>query len=340
MKIKLAQSFLIILVPTLALAEGASSTILLRPKFQQNQVEPKIKIKLKQENNNEKATTDSPLVQNNPKPQIPKYDFLIKSSGTNSGGGGDSVIDPTTGKKKLLDLAEVDEWPQIDFIPLSKQYLKQYSESLFIDLEHAYFLSLNYYWTSDILYPQIQIFAGIAAAGLTAGLSDSDMPGPYRGLKERLISTGLNQVQKSLDQRIKKDGRVMRWVFVDFPLEEIDDEGVIRLIDASTKKQLAAQKDGVVAIQKQEFDQLDKESQAALFLHEAFLFSALNLNPDVIKVDGTSSLRLFVKRFFNYEKLFVSFYNDRSSTDEATLIHSHRSVEDAYKKLMKINTQE
>lgn len=336
MNTKITQSILIIIMPTLALAQTPQApSLATQPKFQEKPAERPLPFKLETLDKETKKIIGAPF-----KSEMMKFDLLMKSSGTNSGGGGDSVIDPVTGKKKLLDLAEVDEWPQIHFIPLSKQYLKKYSQSVFEDLEHGYFLSLNYYWTNDILYPQIQIFAGIAAAGLIAGLSDTDVPGPYRGLKERLISAGLGEIQKSLDQRIKKNGRVMRWVFVDFPLEEIDDEGVIRLIDASTKKQLAAQKDGIVAIQKQEFDLLDSESQAALFLHEAFLFSTLTLKPDALKEDGTSNLRLFVKRFFNYENLFVNFYNDRNTTDEATLMHFHRSIEDAYKKLMKINTKE
>lgn len=260
--------------------------------------------------------------------------------GTNSGGGGDSVIDKMTGKKKLLDLAEMDEWPQKTFIPVSREYLKKYSENLYTDLGPGlYFISLDYYWSDKVLLPQIQIFGGIAGAGLTATLSTRHLV-EYQELKRRLIETKNDDILKILEQRIDKDGRLMSWIFVDFPLDKIDDEGVIRLVDISTKKQLAAQKNGIVAIQKQEFDKLDKDSKAALFLHEAFLFSTLIIKPSVITDEGTSNLRRFVKRFFDYENLFSNFVKDRTSVDEATLMYSHRSVEDGYKKLMKITTQE
>lgn len=267
-----------------------------------------------------------------------------QKEGTNSGGGGDSVIDPLTGKKKLLDLAEVDEWPKKIFIPVSQEYLKKFSEVLSADLESnsylddsSYFLSLKYYWSDRDLHPKIQVFAGIAGAGLTVTLSNRNAH--YSNLKSKLLEVKHDEIITNLDQRIDKDGRIMKWIFVDFPLEEIDDEGAIRLSDISTKKQLAIQKNGVVAIQRQEFNQLDKDSQAEIFVHEAFLFSTLLIKPDFIAKDGTSNLRLFVKRLHDYRILFSKFTIDRNSVDDATLVYTYQSIEEAYKKLMNPNSK-
>ena len=105
MNIKLTQSILIIIIPTLSLAEARPAPRLAtQPKFQEKPAEPPLPFKLEALDKQAKKIIDPPFKSDSKKSETIKFDLLMKSSGTNSGGGGDSVIDPVTGKKKLLDL--------------------------------------------------------------------------------------------------------------------------------------------------------------------------------------------------------------------------------------------
>lgn len=94
----------------------------------------------------------------------------------------------------------------------------------------------------------------------------------------------------------------LRWAFVDYDLETIEDSGIIRVENPKSKKQLAIQKDGLVVINKNEFEKIDGESQNALFVHEAALYAVIKLNPSLVKSFGTAPIRTYVRnliRFFD-----------------------------------------
>ena len=105
--------------------------------------------------------------------------------------------------------------------------------------------------------------------------------------------------------------KVLKWAFTDLPLESINDEGEIRISKPDSKKQLAIQKDGLVVINRAEFNTLDDESKAALFTHEALLYTVSVLNPDLIQKDGTRLVR-----FYNRKLLRFFHEHDRLSTTQ------------------------
>lgn len=96
-----------------------------------------------------------------------------------------------------------------------------------------------------------------------------------------------------------KFGDQLVWIATQTPLENIPDEGVVRLADPSGKQQLAVQKDGVVMVYKPIFDRLDARNKAALVLHEALLRMVLKINPSHYQKYGTSKIRELVKLVFS-----------------------------------------
>ncbi|MEI7974026.1 MAG: hypothetical protein WCH11_06640 [Bdellovibrio sp.] len=91
-----------------------------------------------------------------------------------------------------------------------------------------------------------------------------------------------------------------KWAFVDFDLDEIDDEGAVHIDNPETKKQLAVQSDGLVLINRSEFKRLDEVSKAGLFVHESVLRAVIVLNPRLIASQGTEPIRTFNRRLIKY----------------------------------------
>lgn len=250
-------------------------------------------------------------------------------------GGGSSVIDPKTGKRRLLDLAEEETWTYVDYIPVSANYLKNLWPALAKDLELKFFNSLSYFWTNGQLNWKENLLMGFAGAALVDVNSRSGADGLHF-YKDLLVEIGRSDIKSVLEKRIDETGRVVRWVFVDFPLSELNDEGYIRLVDPSTKRQVAVQKDGVVIIHRAEYDLLDDESKGALFLHEGVLSSLLVLKPEIIAGNGTAPVRKIVRRVLAYELMFSKFEHDRSSVDPATLTNYHQAIEEAVQELVNL----
>jgi hypothetical protein len=96
------------------------------------------------------------------------------------------------------------------------------------------------------------------------------------------------------------DVKPLKWAFTSAPLEDVNDEGAIRIQNPQTKRQLAIQKDGLVIISQTEFDLLDNVSKAALKLHEDTICAIKAMNPSVIDLQGTAPIRYFVREFVSF----------------------------------------
>ena len=90
----------------------------------------------------------------------------------------------------------------------------------------------------------------------------------------------------------------LKWAFTDVELERLHDEGLISLENENTLKQVAVQKDGLVVVNRKEFNMLDSDSKKALFIHEAVLRSVLVLKPSDIQQNGTAHVRKYTRRVY------------------------------------------
>lgn len=175
-------------------------------------------------------------------------------------GGGDSVARPN-GQRSLLDLVEKDS--ELDyFIYKAGDYTNGYQGWVGDGVDSLEFGS-NY---------------GGPAADTLGGLPLS--------IREPL-SACLTPTSPS----------ALRWAFVDFPLEDIKDEGEIRYSDTESKRQLAIQKGNIVVINRSEFKQLDNVSQSMLKLHEGLICAAKVFNPYLHSQSGTEKIRRVVRSF-------------------------------------------
>jgi len=90
------------------------------------------------------------------------------------------------------------------------------------------------------------------------------------------------------------------WMMTDKELEEIPDEGTIRLpAENESKKQLAIQKDGVVLIHRPIFEKMDDRNKAALIVHELMLFAAMHGGSSNLLQNGTAEVRRIVHALFS-----------------------------------------
>lgn len=89
------------------------------------------------------------------------------------------------------------------------------------------------------------------------------------------------------------------WMMTDKELEEIPDEGTIRLPDGASKKQVAIQKNGVVLIYRPIFEKMDERNKAALILHELLLFAQMHGGAKDLLKNGTAGVRKVVYDLFH-----------------------------------------
>lgn len=89
------------------------------------------------------------------------------------------------------------------------------------------------------------------------------------------------------------------WMMTDKELEEIPDEGTIRLPDGTSKKQVAIQKNGVVLIYRPIFEKMDERNKAALVLHELLLFAQMHGGAKDLLKNGTAGVRKVVYDLFH-----------------------------------------
>jgi hypothetical protein len=249
-------------------------------------------------------------------------------------GGGVSVVDPKTGKRRLLDFVEPDDWNYVDYIRVGWGFIGKLSVTMARDLVSAYQNSLADFGDDGPLNTKTRLLMGLTASAILDFQSPADR-GASNHFNTFLWRKNLHDLQILLQRRVQENGRVVRWVFVDFPLELLNDEGFIRLVDPVTKRQVAIQKDGIVIIQRAEYKLLDDESEAGLFMHEGVLFSLLTLKPEIIAAKGTEPVRKIVRRMFEYQKAYIAF-KDQQGIDTATIMNRRMAVEDAVRELVEL----
>ncbi|RYZ86846.1 MAG: hypothetical protein EOP06_13745 [Proteobacteria bacterium] len=104
-----------------------------------------------------------------------------------------------------------------------------------------------------------------------------------------------DDVAKAKARFAREFGERLIWIGTNKPLENVEDEGVVRLTDPVTKQQLAIQKDGVVLVYLPIFNRLDGRNRAALVLHEALLRYVLVKSPALHAKFGTAKIRELVR---------------------------------------------
>ncbi|RYZ90695.1 MAG: hypothetical protein EOP06_07615 [Proteobacteria bacterium] len=189
------------------------------------------------------------------------------------GGGGDGV---RTGSNtwKLLDLAEMSF-----FQPLSSEDMKRQFNVMTSRL--VYSCEAVAYANGDT--PRNPFSSQLRIAEIFEWLSSGSFDGfvDFKWISKEYI--------------YKNVGTPLTWYLTQKPLEEIADEGAVRLVDGVTKKQVAIQKAGVVIVYEPIFKKFDDESRAALVAHETLLRFVLLHNASTYKAYGTQKIRDMVK---------------------------------------------
>lgn len=211
------------------------------------------------------------------------------------GNGGDTVKNPESQTRTLLDLAETD-----DMVPVllsEERYDKDLSKYLNGHLltreENPHFEYYDY----DAAFGKSFAFTYFLTTA--AGKDWEPCKINEDGLKESLKKCAYYHGTKdfiSFLRKTKLKAQPLKWFFTTVDLEDIKDEGAIRMEDPTSKKQVAIQKDGVVVINETEFKKMDDRSKTALLFHERVIYAVVNLNPQLIKNQGTAPIRTFVRR--------------------------------------------
>lgn len=245
-----------------------------------------------------------------------KMKSIKKISGGDGSGGGDSAED-SKGQRRLLDLIEQDE---LDYFTHLYDRNQESIRKYLVRLHFVYFSRLNdghgnspFYRCGEIPYKYWHATGGnetfVKVLLKAYGLENSTLIFDHANFSFCPESSSRSENYKF--GSISPNTKVLKWAFTDLPLESINDEGEIRISKPDSKKQLAIQKDGLVVINRAEFNTLDDESKAALFTHEALLYTVSVLNPDLIKKNGTRLVR-----FYNRKLLRFFHEHDRLSTTQ------------------------
>lgn len=192
--------------------------------------------------------------------------LAVAADGVRDGGGADAAQDET-GKRTILDLAE-------------KDHLRYFNFSLSYDMDLA-----NFFET------KIANNLGFKASSHFFVALNKCMGNPS--------PLGETEVDRQIFP-----SHVLRWAKTDLSLEDIHDEGVHRLLNEKSKRQLAIQKGDLVVISETELARIsgDLTAFAALKIHEATLCALLSTNPKLIERKGTESVRRFVRELIAYVK--------------------------------------
>ncbi|MEN0060354.1 MAG: hypothetical protein AAGB31_16055, partial [Bdellovibrio sp.] len=239
-----------------------------------------------------------------------KASDLLKTTKTLRGGdgsgGADSALDPK-GQKRLLDLIEQDE---LDYFTHLYDPNQDAVRKYLVRLHFTYFgrnVDIGYGNTPFGRCAEIPYKYWHATGGNETFVKILLKAFGLENSKIEFISSNFGYCPDLAAPReyfnfgsISPETKVLKWAFTDLPLESIHDEGEIRISRPESKRQLAIQKDGLVVIQRQEFDALDNESKAALFTHEALLYTVSVLNPDLIEQQGTSLIRTYNRRLLRF----------------------------------------
>jgi len=219
-------------------------------------------------------------------------------------GGGSSVA--LNGKRKLLDLAETDE---LNYFEPKDNYGAGY----FITSGMTTLLTHTFSISCPELHNEMQGMTNerFIKIFMTAyGLDRLQAHGVGMQWCQYMVGAKFAYKKAGWDADLiilaKKSNlppiKPLRWAYVDYDLETINDSGLIRVENPQTKKQVAIQKDGLVVINRIEFEKMDGESKTALFVHEAALYATKLLNPALIDSQGTAPVRAYVRSLVHYFK--------------------------------------
>ncbi len=93
----------------------------------------------------------------------------------------------------------------------------------------------------------------------------------------------------------------LAWVKSHEPLEEIMDEGTIR-VEFDEKRQIAVQQDGVVSVDYELFLKLPQDEREALLMHEGLLAAVLTLYSKNVENRGTQDIRDIVSLLYDQNR--------------------------------------
>ncbi len=207
------------------------------------------------------------------------------SDGTVDGGGGNSVADAKTGDRVLLDLAENSDNEPFDF-----------DVRALLEANGGAGIKWDAY--QDIVHtPTFKSWAGEEdffnwALYLTTR-SNEEMLSEDKSLYDIHVSA----FELTEGQKIKN----LQYAFTDKELDAVGDQGLMRVSNPETKRQVAVQDNkGFVLLNRREFNNLNIDSKLALKIHESVLYLVMKFNPNLILKKGTAPIREFVKNVFNY----------------------------------------
>jgi hypothetical protein len=235
------------------------------------------------------------------------FAFLILGSligsaqtGGADGGGADSVIDNNV--RRLLDMVESDEhlYVNLRLVNFDSDISYAFSSTMTDNLSRSIF--------ADKLFDGNIYFANIFNLAMNSGGMT------YFGKKMAEWGTPVSP---------------LLWSFVDKDLPEINDEGVIKILNATTKKQLAIQIGRHVFIQRRDFEELSAVDKAALLTHECFLYAVKKVDPGYLKKHGTDAIRTLNRRFIRYLKGFDMSYGYLTGQSE----YPAEAVNEAFQQL-------
>lgn len=222
----------------------------------------------------------------------------LSQIGTVDGGGGNSAL--LNNKKTLLDLAEKLKFEPFDYsyAKILRIYDKDVDQSVPVveGLNRIEVFSRLQFPIEDmkrLLGSENEFFVWAFHEAMRA---NSQKFSEY-------YDNSLYEIQSSAYNLLGNDKiKNVQYVFSDHELPVLNDSGVISISNPDTKKQLALQdRNGLVVIDKNEFDMLDLEGQLALKIHETILYLVLKYNPKLHEQNGTKYIREFTSNLFYYQ---------------------------------------
>lgn len=211
-------------------------------------------------------------------------------------GGGDAVLND--GKWSLLDL--VEQYDASYYFPQSQPYFaSEIMNRLALTANRcAYPFSALMATQTGIMDRWWDLFFR-----LPIDRQDKRTTMPDERYDTYPLNTSLplpGQSNRIVYRTLKFEPSEILWLLTDKELEEIPDEGTIRLpAEIPYKKQLGVQKNGVVFIYRPVFEKLDDRNKAAFIMHELLLFAAMHGGASHLQKHGTSDIRKLVYTLFN-----------------------------------------
>lgn len=207
-----------------------------------------------------------------------------------NGGGGDAVVDQD-GSTTLLDLIESGEPKFLNPIQVIEKV-----KGLFRGLLGG---------ESQLVRLSVEAFKNP---------DDS-----YRWEYYLLRSIG-GRHYKMMDNHLMIQPKDMIFSLTDHALEDLQDEGVIRIIEPVEKIQVAIQdQQGRVVVHRPTFEKMDEKSRAALILHEVILRFVWQYNPKLLKVQGTEPIR-------RLNRLLIKLWVDKEYIPDGEIVEAIQAL--------------